>query len=99
MSEDSKEDIMPENSSHVGTSAPLITLNNRAEVRDVYTESTANQRTAEGESASVPSVIALLLRMLEAAKARGSVNSHGADGPSPSSDGTVREDPSADRVS
>ncbi|XP_058252382.1 adenosylhomocysteinase like 2a isoform X4 [Hemibagrus wyckioides] len=98
MSEDSKEDIMPENSSHVGTSAPLITLNNGAEVRDVYTESTANQRTAEGESASVPSVIALLLRMLEAAKARGSVNSHGAEGPSPSGDRTVREDPSADRV-
>lgn len=99
MSEDSKADKMLENSSQTGLSAPLNTLNNGAKVMDVCTESTANQRTANADSAPVSSVIALLLRMLEAAKARRSVNLHRAVGSSPSSDRTVSEDPSTNQVS
>ncbi|XP_026991626.2 adenosylhomocysteinase like 2a isoform X1 [Tachysurus fulvidraco] len=98
MSVDSKADKMLENSSQTGLSAPLNTLNNGAKVMDVCTESMDNQRTANADSATVSSVIALLLRMLEAAKARRSVNLHGAVGSSPSSDRTVSEDPSTNRV-
>ncbi|MCI4380249.1 hypothetical protein PGIGA_G00237630 [Pangasianodon gigas] len=93
MSEDSKEDNMPENSSQLGPSAPPNTLNNEIDSGDV-----SNQRTANGDSASVPSVIALLLRMLEAAKARRSANLHSTEESSPSCDRTVSEDPSTDRV-
>ncbi|XP_026802267.3 adenosylhomocysteinase like 2a isoform X1 [Pangasianodon hypophthalmus] len=93
MSEDSKADNMPENSSQLGPSAPPNTLNNEIDSGDV-----SNQRTANGDSASVPSVIALLLRMLEAAKARRSANLHSTEESSPSSDRTVSEDPSTHRV-
>ncbi|MCJ8734351.1 hypothetical protein PDJAM_G00234280 [Pangasius djambal] len=93
MSEDSKADNMPENSSQLGPSAPPNTLNNEIDSGDV-----SSQRTANGDSASVPSVIALLLRMLEAAKARRSANLHSTEESSPSGDRTVSEDPSTDRV-
>lgn len=99
MSEDNKIDTMPENSSKLGSSAPLTKLNNGTENTDVYKESLANQRTANGDSASVPPVIAQLLRMLEVAKARHSANLHSTEESSSSCYRTVSEDPSTDKVS
>ncbi|XP_046706479.1 adenosylhomocysteinase like 2a isoform X2 [Silurus meridionalis] len=87
MSEHSKVDNM-ENSSQLG---PLITLNNGME-----RESLSNQKTTDGDS--VPSVIARLLRMLEAAKSRRSAYSHTTKESSPPSDRTVSDHPHTDRV-
>lgn len=90
---------MSENSSQLGPSAPLNTLNNGIENGDVNIESLANQRTANDDSASIPSVITQLLQMLEAAKARHSANLRTTAESSPLSDRTVTEDPSTDTVS
>lgn len=99
MSEDSKEDNLPGNSSQLGPSTPLTTLNNEIERGDVNMESLAIQRTANGNSASVSSFTAQLLRMLEAAKSRRSANLLNGEESSPSSDRHVREDHSTDTVS
>lgn len=90
---------MSENSSQLGTSAPLTTLSDEIENSDVSEECTADQRTANDDSASEPPVIALLLRMLRTAKARYSGNLPSAEESFLSSDRTVSEDPSTDRVS
>lgn len=96
---DSKVDAMSKNSSQLGPSAPLNTLNNGFENGNVDIESFANQRTANGDPASIPSVITQLLQMLEATKARHSANLHTTEESSPLSDRTVSEDPSTDTVS
>ncbi|KAF4091137.1 hypothetical protein AMELA_G00033540 [Ameiurus melas] len=98
MSEDSKIDIIPENSSQLGPSAPLTTLNNGIENSGVNIESLDSQKTANGNSASVPSVTAQLLRMLEAAKARRSGNLYSTEESSPLSDRAVSEDQRTDTV-
>lgn len=97
MSEDSKVDIIPENISQLGPSAPLTTLNNGIENSNI--EYFASQKTANGDSVSVPSVTTQLLRMLEAAKARRLGNLHSTEESSPLSDRTVSQDPRTDRVS
>lgn len=99
MSEDSKVDIIPENNSQLGPSAPVTTLNNGIENSDVNMEYFASQKTANGDSVSVPSVTTQLLRMLEAAKARRLGNLHSTEESSPLSDRTVSQDPRTDRVS
>ncbi|XP_017329293.1 adenosylhomocysteinase like 2a isoform X2 [Ictalurus punctatus] len=98
MSEDSKVDIIPENNSQLGPSAPVTTLNNGIENSDVNMEYFASQKTANGDSVSVPSVTTQLLRMLEAAKARRLGNLHSTEESSPLSDRTVSQDPRTDRV-
>lgn len=98
MSEDSKVDNMLENSKQLGPSAPLMTLNNGMENGDCI-ESLANQRTSNGDSACVPSIITQLLQMLETAKARRSANLHSTEESSPSRDRNVNEDPSTGGVS
>lgn len=98
MSEDSKVDNMSENSSQLGRSAPLTTLDNQTENSDVSNECSADQRTANGDSASEPPVIVQLLRMLRTAKARHSGNLHSTEESSLSRGTTISEDPSTDEV-